>query len=626
MLTAYGSWRALAAVTSTRVADALVERLASHGTRLAYMVAGGGIMFVNDALKIHPLIRVVPMHHEQSVAVATDYSNRCDARSAIAVVTLGPGGLNAITGVAAAWYDSVPMIIVSGQVKRSDRTDGSVRQLGVQEADVAGAVRPFVKEFLVVERPEDVIRIVDKAVGIASAGRCGPVWIEIPLDVQGAPFSSEGREPLPEPEALPTAIDGALVSEVVRLLGNAERPVLVGGQGVWRAGGQDSFRVLADALGAPVFLTWAGLDLLEADYPLLIGRPGIVASRGVNIALQNSDLVLAVGARLEKSLTAFDLSAFGGRTSVRIAVDIDAGELAKDADAIALAVNADARVFCESLAMALSDAAWGGRPEWVGWAFDLRDRFPMEAVEIGEGEAGRVPHLEAVTAVSDQAPEGAMIVPGSSGLAVEMFFAGFQVKSGQRVMHSGGLGAMGFGLPAAIGAACASGQTVVCVEGDGSLMMALQELAVVAAQNLPVKFFLFDNSGYASIRATQRNYFSGRFVGTGLESGLGFPDWRTIAEAFGIPFIEASGADDLLAAVEDAFGSEGPTLCRIPVSTDESLAPKVSAMPQADGSIVSMPMEDMAPLLPLEELEAIMLVPLAEASYRARGVEPPMRP
>jgi acetolactate synthase-1/2/3 large subunit len=607
-------------MTSTlRVADALVGRLADRGVDTVFMVAGGGIMFVNDAIQRESRMRVIPMHHEQSVAIATDYANRCRQGSAIAVVTMGPGGLNALTGVASAWYDSVPMIIISGQVKRADRLSGSLRQLGVQEANVQAAASEFVKDFLVVEDPTDTIGVVDNAVRLAHDGRPGPVWIEIPLDVQGAPFP-DVEFALPPNDVASRSVDAPTTEDmrrVLALLVAADRPAIIGGLGVWHSQAQTSFRDLIERLGIPVFLTWAAMDLLESDHPLVIGRPGIVAERGVNIALQNADLIISIGSRLDRSLTAFNIAGFG-RQAKRIMVDIDAAEIEKHDGNIEFGVRADAGAFIDALLSSLEGIEDFRHEGWLERCRALRHRYPMETAPVGAPMSTRTPHLRAVEVISKHTPEGAVVVPGSSGLAIEMFFAGFQIKQGQRVMHSGGLGAMGFGLPGAVGAAVASSETVVCVEGDGSLMLNIQELATIRAMNLPIKLLLMNNVGYASIRSTQRNYFDGRYIGTGSESGLFFPDWEVIANAFHIPYFRADTPENIDRVVEAALDTEGPMICDIYTLEDESLLPKVTAMPQPDGSIVSMPMEDMAPLLPIAELEEVMEIPLAEVSYRVR--------
>jgi acetolactate synthase-1/2/3 large subunit len=604
--------------TPVRLADYVFSFIAEQGVGAVFLVPGGGAMYLVDAAGQAPGIEVVAHHHEQAAAIAAEAYARINERLGVALVTTGPGGTNAITAVAGAWIESVPMLVISGQVKRADLIgDSGVRQRGPQEVDIVAMVAPVTKYAVTVMDPQQIRYHLERAVHEATTGRRGPVWIDIPLDVQAATIDPANLTGFTPAQAPPPDLSAA-VSELVALINQAERPLILAGHGIRLAQATEAFRHLAPQLGIPVVATWNAMDLIPATDPLMVGKPGAVALRAANFAVQNCDLLIAIGARLDNVVTAFNPARFG-RDARKVVVDVDPAELAKFTHKIDLKIEADARDFLEALAGAADGLVPRDRSRWLERCLDWKRRYGVNDNKPFPA-AGPISHYHLMQTLSEEIPEQTLIVTGSSGLGIESFYTAFQTKPGQRVFLTSGLGAMGYGLPAMIGAGVANGRRpFVGVESDGSLQMNLQELATLKAQNLPVWLFLINNNGYASIRATQRNYFAGRMVATGPDSGLFIPDILALCQAVGLPAARVSDAADLRAAVRSTLAQPGPVVLDVQVCPDETLWPKSMALPQPDGSMLSMPIEDMSPLLPLEELRAQMLGPLAPESERARS-------
>jgi acetolactate synthase-1/2/3 large subunit len=597
-----------------RVADFVLDFVANH-TGAVFFVPGGGSMYLVDALARNGSLEFVPNHHEQASAIAAEAYARVTGGLGVALVTTGPGGTNAITGVAGAWLESVPVLMLSGQVKRADLVgDSGLRQRGPQEVDIISLVTPITKYAVTVMDPHEIRFHLEKALHAATSGRRGPVWIDIPLDVQASMIDvTELRGFTPDSA---THDDGLLghVRATIALLNASQRPVLFAGHGVRLAGAVDAFRELADSLNIPVATTWNAMDIIAASHPLSIGKPGMVARRASNFIVQNSDLLIAIGARLDTSVTAFNPAKFA-RNAKRVIVDIDRAELEKFDMPIDEAVVADARAFIELLLEHRDEIAVRDRSDWLDHCNALKARYPVGDNQP-EHDTGPISHYAVTRVLSEELPQDTLIVTGSSGLAIEFLYTGFQPKAGQRIFHTAGLGAMGFGLPAMVGAGVASARPLVGIESDGSLMFNIQELLTVRALDLPLRIFVLNNGGYASIRNTQRNYFEGRYAGSGPASKLAMPDFVALAESFGIPAMTISDAAGLRDGIRHALAQPGPFLCDVQLVTDEALWPKSAAIPLPDGSMISMPLEDMSPLLPRDELRAALIMPLDPASER----------
>ncbi|BAL23760.1 thiamine pyrophosphate-binding protein [Azoarcus sp. KH32C] len=606
-------------MTSMRVADFIMQRLADEGLRHVFVLPGGGAMHLNDALACEHRLTPVPCHHEQACGIAAEAYGRTghpdNPGFGVALVTTGPGATNVITPVAGAWIDSVPMLVISGQVKRADRLNGRpLRQGGVQEVDIVPMVKSITKYAVTVTDPLDIGTHLDAALSAMKSGRPGPVWIDVPLDVQAAPIDPATLPPHAESAA--AAAPTPNLEPVAALLRDAKRPLFLAGHGVRLSGAAASLRRLAESLGVPVATTWNALDILPWTHPLNAGRPGVVALRGANFAVQNCDLLIAVGCRLDNIITAYNPRGFA-RAATKVVVDVDAAELAKLDMDISQAFAMDAGDFIDALAAATDEAAAPDRTQWHEHIADWKRRYP-----VSDGRpfpaSGPIGHFQFADALSDVVPENTLVGTGSSGLAVEAFYTAFRNREGQRVFLTSGLGAMGYGLPAAIGACLGDdSQPMVAVESDGSLQLNLQELATLTGQRLPICLMVMNNAGYCSIRNTQRNYFEGRYLGTGPEAGLTMPDLAKVAEVYGLPYLLIDDAAGLAEGLARALELPRPCLIDVRLIPDETLAPKCAAIPRADGSIVSMPLEDMSPLLPLDILKTEMIVPLLSTSLEA---------
>lgn len=600
-----------------RVADYIADFIAGLGIDHIFLLPGGGAMHLVDAAGKNPRLKAVPCLHEQACAIAAEAYARVNENIGVAIVTTGPGATNAITGVAGAWIESVPLLVISGQVKRSDMLDGApLRQKGVQEVDIVSMVKPVTKYAVTVRQPEDIRMELEKAVELARSGRKGPVWIDVPLDIQGAPIDPAQ---LPAAKVTESALSGNLDSsleQLAELLAHAQRPLILAGHGIRLSGAADQFKQVVEALGIPVVTTWNSLDLLPYDHPLLVGRPGVVALRAPNFAVQNCDLLVSIGSRLDNIITAYNSRGFA-RGAKKVVVDVDPNEIQKLDMDITLAITADAGDFLKALARELSPRKRPAINEWLSQCAQWKDRYGVNN-EFNFPATGQIHHYQLVDSLSEAIPPNTLISTGSSGLAIEALYTVFRNKTGQRMFLTSGLGSMGYGLPAAIGACFANGcKPMVAVESDGSLQLNIQELATLRAFNLPICLIILNNGGYASIRNTMRNYFSGRYVGTGPEAGLWLPPLDEVAKTYDLTYHRIGAVEDL-DTLKDLMPAQGPVLVDVCLVSDETLSPKVAALPQADGSIISMPMEDMSPLLPLETLKAEMLVSLSDASLMCR--------
>ncbi|PKF73073.1 acetolactate synthase [Pseudomonas fluvialis] len=600
-----------------RVADYIADFIAGQGVEHVFLLPGGGAMHLNDAVGKHPRLQVVACHHEQAAAIAAEAYCRINENLGVAMVTTGPGATNVVTAVAGAWIESVPLLVISGQVKRADLLRGApLRQKGVQEVDIVSVVEPITKYAVTIERPEDIRRELERAVFLARDGRAGPVWLDVPLDVQGAPIDPNTLEGWQPDQAPAAELDPALLAQVRGLLEGAQRPLILAGHGVRLSGAANAFRVLIESLGIPLVTTWNAMDLLPYEHPLYVGRPGVVALRAPNFAIQNADLLIAIGCRLDNIITAYAPRDFA-RSARKVVVDVDANEIAKLDMDIDVAITCNAASFIGTLAGVVGNSEFR-RPQWLERCVDWKARY-----SVNDGKpfpaSGPISHFQFADALSDAVPANTLVSTGSSGLAVEVFYTVFRNRPGQRVFLTSGLGAMGYGLPAAIGACFANRRKpMVAVESDGSLQLNLQELATLRGFGLPICLVVMNNGGYASIRNTQRNYFEGRYVGTGPEAGLWMPDLEEVARAYHLPFKRIRDASELAQGLKEAMAQPRPMIVEVMLLNDEALSPKVAAIPQADGSMTSMPLEDMSPLLPLEVLEAEMDGKLSPVSRQVR--------
>lgn len=592
------------------LSDYVFRTVAAAGVKHVFMVPGGGAMHLNLALGRCPGLTVVSNLHEQACAIAAENYGKATNDLGVALVTAGPGGTNAVTGVAGAWLDSTPCLFISGQAKRADLAGSlGVRNFGVQEVDIVSIVGPITKYAVTVLDPGTIRFHLEKAIHIARTGRPGPVWIDIPLDVQSVDVDPDGMSGFrPEPPAAAPDLE-AQVSRTIDLLNGSERPVLFAGNGVRLGHAEPELFEAIDALGIPVLTTWLAHDIVPNDHPLFIGRPGSVAPRGSNYALQNSDFLLAIGNRLDLVITGYSHENFA-RAAKKVVVDIDPNELGKLKMPTELRVAADARAFLLELLRQRSRIRHAqSRGRWLARCKEWLARYPVVTSGF-RGEKGAVSTYVLADTLSDLLAPDDFIVSGSSGAAIEIFLLAYRVRSGQRVFLTSALGAMGYGLPAAIGACLGGGgRRTICAEGDGSLQLNSQELATLARLQLPVKLFVLNNDGYSSIRTSQMRYF-GTTVGCDPESGLVFPDTVRLAGAYGLPTATIRNQDNLAAELRAVLETPGPVVCDVKLPRDEIRAPSLASARRADGSMVSRPLEDLWPFLDRDELRQNMLIPL----------------
>ncbi len=595
-----------------RVADYVAQALAAHGIRHVFMVTGGAAMHLNDAIGRCRDLEYVCVHHEQAASMAAQGYYRLTNRLAAVNVTAGPGATNAITGVFGAWTDSLGMVVVSGQVKWETlvRSTGlPLRQLGDQEVDIVRLVEPITKYAALVDDPARVRYHLDRAIHLARTGRPGPVWLDVPSNVQAAmvdPAALEGFSP--EPGDWTGTDVPAACAEIVRGLGRAERPVVLAGAGVRLAGAAETFALLADRLGIPVVTGFNAHDLLPTDHPAYVGRQGTIGDRAGNFAVQNADYVLILGCRLNIRQVSYAWQHFA-RGATKVMVDVDAAELAKPTLAIDLPIHADAGVLLPELLRATAE--WRQPPaheRWLGWCRERKARYPVVLPEYWSSPRLVNPYCFA-EALFELAADDETIVTGDATACITTFQAA-KLRGGQRLFSDSGCAPMGFDLPAAIGACVAQGRRrVVCLAGDGSIMLNVQELQTIAGLGLPIKIFVLNNHGYLSIRLTQRAFFPDNPVGAGPESGVTFPDFERLAYGFGLPYRRCDTHAGLRDAIRETLDGEGPQLCEIVLDPEQPFSPRVSSKRLPDGRMVTAPLEDMFPFLPREEFRANMIVP-----------------
>ena len=601
-----------------RLADYVAQTLARHGIEHVFLVTGGGAMHLNDAIGRCPGLKYVCCHHEQGCTIAAESYFRLTNRLAAVNVTTGPGGTNAITGVYGAHVDSLAMIVVSGQVKRETcvRSTGlALRQMGDQEVDIVRMVEGITKYAVVVWEPETIRYHLEKALYLAAHGRPGPTWVDIPIDVQGAqidPDKLAGFDPAKEtilsPDLSRLDDDIAVILDKIR---SAKRPVIYPGTGIRLSGQYETFLQILEKLGVPVTPAFNSSDLLWENHPCYAGLPGTIGNRAGNFAVQNADFLLVLGSRLNIRAVSYNWQNFA-RGAFKAIVDIDPLELQKPMVRPDLPVHADLADFLPRLLAAIPDGIASAHRGWMTQCKTWLARYPVVLPEYWKTPDQVNPYCF-VDSLFDQLNEKDVIVTGD-GTASVCTFQAAKIKRGQRLYHNSGSAPMGYDVPGALGAAVALGgkRRVICLAGDGSIMMNLQELETIRGQRLPVKIFIFNNHGYHSIRQTQANFFADNIVGCGTDSGISFPDFGKIAAAFGFGFRRCANHRDLASMIHETLQNNGPQCCEIMLDLAQPFAPKLTSRRLESGKMVSSPLEDMAPFLSREELRANMFIPLVE--------------
>ena len=594
--------------STTKLSDYVIGYLADYGVRHIFMVTGGGAMHLNDSIGKESRIRYICNHHEQACAMAAEGYARVSGKIGVICVTTGPGGINALNGVFGAWTDSIPMLIISGQVKRETcmafHDVPGLRQLGDQEADIISMVKGITKYAVLVREPESIRYHLEKALHLSTTGRPGPCWIDIPLDVQGAQIDETklaSFEDQLEGSSQETDIDlGQTCDSIIERLVNSERPVIIVGTGIRLAGAVDTFLNLAEEMGIPICTAWAAHDIVPDEHKLYAGRPGTVGDRPGNFAVQSSDCLLILGCRLNIRQVSYNWNSFA-RHAYKIQVDIDNAELNKPTVQIDMKILADLKDFLPIFHHRLIRSSWDASKfvPWINWCRERVRRYPVYDGRENSSTKHLNPYffffkLFSMLTMNDT------VVCGNGSACVIPFQVGV-ITRGLRMFCNSGCASMGYDLPASMGACLAdTSRRTICLAGDGSFMMNIQELQTVKNYGIPLKIFILNNQGYSSIRQTQINFFS-RLVGEGPQSGVTFPDFVKLAQAYGINAIKMA-TDKIDQIFEYVLNTNVPVLCDVPLNPETNFAPKLSSKILADGSIVSPELDDMYPFLDETEL------------------------
>ncbi len=592
-----------------KVSDFIAEELVRYGITDVFTVVGGGAMHLNDSFGHNKNLKCTYNHHEQGCAIAAEGYARLNNKMALLCVTTGPGGTNALTGVVGGWLDSIPMIIISGQV-RYDTTARStglpLRAMGDQEFDITKAVSSMTKYCEMVTDPRRIKYCIGKALTLAANGRPGPCWLDIPLNVQGAYVETDDLEeydPSEYIETLPLSIENDTVDAILKKISEAQRPVFYAGNGIRLAGAYEIFRKTIRKLNIPVVTNWDSVDMMADEDPLYAGRGGSLGNRAGNFAVQNSDLILSIGSRLSLRQTGFNWEKWAPGAYV-IMEDIDDAELRKPTLHVEMPLNVDAKVLLQKLLDRSPDRVFKGEG-WIEQCRTWREKYPVVQKKHYDDPVLCNPYCF-MKELSRRLPEGAVTVV-SNGTACAVGSHAYEFKNGQRFIVNSAIASMGYGLPASIGACIANGRKdTICIEGDGSIMMNLQELQTVITNRLPIKLFIINNEGYHSIRMTQTNIFNKNFYGIGEQSGdLSFPSFEKIAQAFGYPYTSIKSNREM-DKLDEILASPGYALCEVFVNTEQTFEPKSATKKLPDGTLYSPPLEDMAPFLDRDELEENM--------------------
>ena len=599
-----------------KVSDYVVDFIASQSVKHIFLISGGGNIHLIDSVGRNRKISYICNHHEQASATAAEAYSKITGNLGVSLVTTGPGGTNAITGVAGAWLDSIPTLTISGQVRTDISAEGTkLRQLGDQELNIIDIIKPITKYAVIVKNPMEVLYHLEKATYLAKSQRPGPVWLDIPLDVQGTFIDPSKliRFNLKEARSyskVSRKILKSLVSKTISKLKQSQRPVLYAGNGIRLAGAADSFLKLVDLLKIPVLTSYAGYDLIYSSHPLYFGRAHAFGQRAANFIIQNSDFLLAIGARLDLRTIGFTYEAFA-RAAYKVMVDVDKYELSKKTLDINLPVNFDAGEFIDEMISQLMTKPLKLRiSDWLTYGIRLNKKYPPLLSEFRKGNKYVNPYFFIETIGKYLKPKELIVLSDGIG-PLNCSYQVLYIKPGQRVILNNGCAQMGYGLPAAIGACFASGKRrVVCFEGDGSIQLNIHELQIVKYYNLPIKLFVYSNDGYLSIRNTQKNLFGGRFVASDTKSGLSCPDILKVAKAYGLPTLRINNHKDMKRKIKKVLETKGPIVCDINSTRDLMLTPKLTTKKTPEGRFVSPPLEEMSPLLPENEFIKNMIIPL----------------
>ncbi len=589
------------------VSDYIFDFLQRKGVDTAFMVSGGQAMFLVDSLGRHPAIRTICTHHEQSAGMSADAYARLTGKLGVALVTAGPGSVNIINGLVGGWTDSAPMMVISGQSALSCvnyQAKSGIRQYGIQGIHIQPFVEKATKFFVTVDDPAKIQYYMEKAYYLATNGRPGPVWIDVPLDVQRMEVPEKLLYPYhPERNVTTPAIPQEKIIKTWEFLKNASRPLIIAGQGVRIAQADRELRTLIETFNIPLITTRLAIDLIESEHRLYVGRPGNYGERAANFAVQNADFILAIGSRLSTASVGHDSASFG-KHAVKVVVDIDPKELDKPGVSMDLKINGDAKSFMTSLLATAVSGQMQDTTSWVSLCNEWKRNYPVVLPEYKNEKP--VNSYYFTERLCEKTGSGDVVLV-DTGSCFHVACQAWKVKKGQRFLTTGGLSSMGYWV-AGLGACAANHyRRTVVITGDGSLQMNLQELATIKHNNMPIKVIIFNNNGYLLIRQTQRNFMDGRLFGEGPETGVWCPDSLRIADAYGIKGVRIDSVDDLDAKIDEVLAFDGPVVCDVMTPEWQLLVPRVSSEKLADGRLVSRKYEDMFPYLSEAELKRNMI-------------------
>lgn len=588
-----------------KLSDYIAKRLKEHGVDRFFMISGGGAMHLNDSLG-----RQIPYtcnHNEQGCAMAAEGYARVNQRLAVVNVTTGPGGLNCLNGVFGQWTDSVPVLYISGQVKRATMLDNSspaVRQLGDQEVDIISVVKSLTKYSVCVKEPNEIKYHLDKAIYMATHGRFAPCWIDVPIDVQASIIEEDD---LVEFKPNLKLVYDLAINDVTEKMNSSKRPLIIAGHGIRLSGMREEFKNLVKKLDIPVVTTLNSYDLMPTDDKNYVGRIGTIGQRAGNFALQNADLILCLGTRNNVRQVSYNWENFA-KNAYKIVVDIDRAELEKPLVKPDLAICADLREFLPNILNKFDLINMENKDsKWLEFCQSLKNKYSFENYKEHEQGEKINPYYFVYTLTKCMKEDD--IYVSTNGSASVCSFQNAVIKEGQRFIVNSGNASMGFGLPASIGACYESkGRRVICLEGDGSVMMNIQELQTIKHNNLPIKVFVINNNGYSSIRQTQRNFFNGNMTGSGIDSGVSVPDFVKVGDAFGIKTVRIDNPKTMEEDIKRILESGGAILCEVMTEEEYAFAPKLSSRKLEDGTMISASLEDMYPFLPREEFDKNMII------------------
>ena len=595
-----------------KVSDLIAKFLEEKDICHMFGIIGAANAHIFEAIDQRGFTHIVSVHHEQAATMAMQTYFRTSGKLTACVVTAGGGSSNAITGVVSAWMDSMPGLIISGNENTKYTTEANpLRIWGVQGFDSVDMVKKVTKYAVRVTDPTRICLELEKAYYLSSTGRPGPCWIDVPMNIQSAWVDEDALAIFEPPQSTMAEAPALLqkdIAQVLQMLSEAKRPVLWLGNGIRLAGAIGLIKPVLDTLKIPTLVSWAGIDMIESNHPLVFGRAGVYGQRCANFVLQNCDLLISIGTRLAIPQVGYDMSEFA-RAARLVVVDIDPTEVAKHGERVTLPICADAGIFMDGLLAAAQQSSVPGYTAWLEQCNQFKLQYPWIGPEHKD-QLGYINSYAFMDKLSDYLKDDQVIVT-DMGTALLSGHQALRLKAGQRLMTSTGLGEMGFGLPAAMGASFGRNKgEVLCLNCDGGMMMNLQELQTIKHHQLPIKIIVFNNDGYLMIKHTQKNLFKGHYVASTRETGVSCPDFSVLAHAFDMPAFQIRTWDDFHNVIPQILAHSGSLICEVFMDPEQYFVPKLATAAQKDGSLVSPPLEDLSPLLTRDELKNTMLIGL----------------